>query len=386
MVIPDPRLPEMIDFLQQLVETESPTTSKAGVDMVGALVEARCRELGAVLRTYPQPEVGNVIEATFETKAHPWMHPPYGDTSPLTELGILLLAHMDTVFPLGTLKKTRFHEQGGKIYGPGTSDMKGGIVVGLYAVAAALQSGKLKRPVRFLFTPDEESGSAASRALIEARAREAALVLVLEPGMPDGAIKTWRKGVGDFIVTVHGQAAHAGGDHEKGRNAIEEMAHQILAIQKLTDYSKGTTLNVGTIHGGTVPNAVPDECAIQVDLRVMQPGEAERIGLKLNSLKPVLEGTSIEVTGELNRPPMPFNDTMKRTFEKASEIAAKWGLEIKASGTGGSSDGNFVAPLGIPVLDGLGAVGDGSHSEREFIFTESLSERARLVEALLCDW
>ncbi len=265
-------------------------------------------------------------------------------------------------------------------------DMKGGIVVALAAISAALESGKLRRPITALFTSDEETGSASSRPLIEALAREAALVLVLEPGLPDGSVKTWRKGVGDFMVTVHGRAAHAGGDHEKGRNAIEEMAHQVLAIQKMTDYSKGTTLNVGVIHGGTVINVVPAEAVIQVDVRVMQSGEAERILAALKALQPVLEGTSLEVSGELNRPPMPFDETMKATFEKAKAIAAKSGLEIKAGGTGGASDANFVAPLGIPVLDGLGPAGDGEHSEREFIFKDSLVERARLLEALLCEW
>jgi glutamate carboxypeptidase len=380
------RLPNMLTFLQDLVETESPSYDKKAVDRVAALVEEECQRLSARLRTYPQQEAGDLIEATFETGSHPWMKPPYGDTSPLAELGILLLCHMDTVFPLGTLKKMPYRDQEGKIYGPGTSDMKGGIVVALAAVAAALDSGKLKRPVTILFTSDEESGSAASRKVIESRAREASLVLVLEPGMPDGSIKTWRKGVGDFIVTVHGRAAHAGGDHEKGRNAIEEMAHQVLAIQKMTDYAKGTTLNVGVIQGGTVPNAVPAEASIQVDLRVMQPGEADRIVRELHALKPVLDGTTIEVSGELNRPPMPYDKMMKTTFTRARAIAESAGLTIVASGTGGASDGNFVAPLGIPVLDGLGPVGDGSHSEREFIYKDSLVERARLVEALLCNW
>ena len=380
------RLPEMMDLLRRLVEIESPSQDKSAVNRVAALVEAECRRLGARLKTYPQQEAGDVIEATFESGTHPWLGPLEGDSAPLAGKGVLLLAHMDTVFPVGMLAKMPFHEKDGKIYGPGTSDMKGGIVVALAALAAGLQSGKMKRPVTVLFTSDEETGSLHSRALIEARAREAGLVLVLEPGMPDGALKTWRKGVGDFSITVHGKAAHAGGDHEKGRNAIEEMAHQVIAIQKMTDYSKGTTLNVGVIRGGTVINAVPGEAVIQVDLRVMQPEEAERIIQELHGLKPVLKGTKIEVSGELNRPPMPFNETMQTTFEKAEAIARKIGLEIKAGGTGGASDGNFVAPLGIPLLDGLGPAGDGSHSEREFVYKDSLVERACLVEAILCEW
>jgi glutamate carboxypeptidase len=380
------RLPAMISLLKRLVESESPSHDKAAVDRLGTQVKEECLRLGGDIKMHPQVGVGDLIEAKFEAGRHPFLHPPYGDTSPLGEMGVLLLSHMDTVFPVGTLAKMPFYEQAGKVYGPGTMDMKGGIVVALAAISAALESGKLHRPITALFTSDEETGSAGSRPLIEALAREAALVLVLEPGLPDGSVKTWRKGVGDFTVTVHGRAAHAGGDHEKGRNAIEEMAHQVLAIQKMTDYSKGTTLNVGVIHGGTVINVVPAEAVIQVDLRVMQPGEAERILAALKALKPVLAGTSLAVSGELNRPPMPFDGTMKATFEKAKAIAAKSGLEIKAGGTGGASDANFVAPLGIPVLDGLGPAGDGEHSEREFIFKDSLVERARLLETLLCEW
>jgi glutamate carboxypeptidase len=372
--VPAARLDEMVALLKELVETESPSNEKAAVDRMGACLAEECRRLGATVKLHPQTQAGDLVEARFDPDAG------------TREKGLLLLAHMDTVFPLGTLAKMPFAEKAGKIYGPGTQDMKGGIVAGLEAVRASTASKKLRRPVTILFTSDEETGSATSRALIEELAHQSALVLVLEPAMPDGAVKTWRKSVGDFVVTVHGKAAHAGGDHEVGRNAIEEMAHQVIAIQKLTDYSRGTTLNVGVIHGGTVVNVVPAECAIQVDLRVMQPGEAERIQAALKSLQPVMDRTRIEVTGGLNRPPMPFDGIMKATFEKAKAIAGQAGLEIRAGGTGGASDGNFVAPLGIPVLDGLGPVGEGEHSEREYILKDSLLERARLVEALLCEW
>jgi len=211
-------------------------------------------------------------------------------------------------------------------------------------------------------------------------------VLVLEPGMLDGSVKTWRKGTGDFIVRVRGRAAHAGGDHEKGRNAIEEIAHQVLAIQKLTDYDKGTTLNVGIIRGGIASNVVPGEAIIEVDMRVMQPGEAERISAAMLALKPVLEGTFLEVTGGPDRPPMPFDKAMNATYQKAKAIAATVDIDLKASGTGGASDANFVAPLGIPVLDGLGPAGGEYHSEREFIFKDSLSERSKLLAAILREW
>lgn len=360
-------------LLKTLVETESPSHDKAAVDRVGSIVAEQARTLGAQVEIVSNQETGNHIIARFVPLS----------LSPSTP--ILLLCHMDTVFPLGTLSKMPYRETDGKIFGPGTLDMKAGIVISLAAIEEARRNG-LNRPVTLLCTSDEEIGSHTSRAWIESLAQESELVLVLESALLNGALKTWRKGVGEFWVKTKGRAAHAGGDHEKGRNAIEEMAHQVIAIQKLTDYTKQTTLNVGVIQGGTVSNVVPEEALIQVDVRVMQPGEWERLEVEMKKLKPVLDGTSIEIHGGLNRPPMSFDDRMKATFEKAKSIAAQIGVELKAGGTGGSSDANFVAPLGIPVLDGLGAIGEGYHSEREYIFEESLEQRVKLVSALLQNW
>jgi len=381
----DARTPDMLALLKQLVETESPSHNKAAVDRVGVLVAEECRRLGAEVEIHTRTETGNLVEARFSLSLS--LHPDgYTSQKESGAKGILLLAHMDTVFPLGTLEKMPFYEKDDRVFGPGVSDMKGGIVVALTALAAVLENGSLAHPVTALFTSDEEIGSRTSQALIEKLAAESGLVLVLEPGMVDGSVKTWRKGVGEFTVRVRGRAAHAGGDHEKGRNAIEEIAHQILAIQKMTDYPKGTTLNVGVIQGGIASNVVPDEASIEVDLRVMQPGEAEHISAALHALRPVLDGTSLEVTDGSYRPPMPFNDTIKATFEKVKVIAAKSNIELKASGTGGASDANFVAPLGIPLLDGLGPAGGEYHSEREFIFRDSLTERTKLLAAILREW
>jgi glutamate carboxypeptidase len=363
-------------LLKILVETESPSHDKAGVDRLGAIVAGEARKLGAQIEIIPNRETGDHVLAHFASN---------GEAVKASEKPILLLCHMDTVFPLGTIDAFPYREADGKISGPGTLDMKAGIVIALAAIEEVQKSGSA-RPVTLFCTSDEEIGSHTSRPHIERLSKESALVLVLEGGLIDGALKTWRKGVGEFRVRTRGRAAHSGGDHEKGRNAIEEMAYQVIAIQKLTDYSKQTTLNVGVIQGGTVPNVVPEEAVIQVDVRVMQPGEWERLEAEMRRLKPVLDGTSIEVTGVLNRPPMPFDETMKATLEKARSIAAQIGMELKAGGTGGASDGNFIAPLGIPVLDGLGAVGEGYHSEREHIFAESIEERARLVAALLKHW
>lgn len=362
----------MRTLLRKLVEIESPSHDKAAVDRVGAVVADECRRLGADVEIIPNQQTGDLVLARFQPSTQNPQRP------------ILILCHMDTVFPLGTIQKFPYSEADGKIHGPGTLDMKSGIVVALAALANGASGS---RPVWALFTSDEEIGSHTSRVHIERLARECEVVFVPEGALVDGSLKTWRKGVGEFLVKVKGRAAHAGGDHQAGRNAIEEMAHQILAIQKLTDYERETTLNVGVIHGGTASNVVPDEAVIEVDVRVMQPGEWERIEAEMQSLKPVLDGTLLEITGALNRPPMPYGEGNRLAFEKAMQIAKdKLGMELKAGGSGGGSDGNFVAPLGIPVLDGMGAVGEGYHSEREYIFADSLEERAKLLEVLLRSW
>ena len=363
-------------FLEQLVESESPSVDKAAVDRVGAIVADEARRLGADVEIVPVKEAGNHVIARFTLS----------EAEAQGAGGILLLCHMDTVFPLGTLEKMPFRETDGKIFGPGVLDMKAGIVISLAAIEELRTSDDLKRPVTLLCTSDEETGSLTSEALITELAQTSELVLVMESALLDGSLKTWRKGVGEFWVRVRGRAAHAGGAHEEGRNAIEELAHQILAIQKLTNYSRGTTLNVGVVHGGTVSNVVPEEAVAQVDVRVLQPGEWERIEAEMQVLKPVLEGTSLKITGGLNRPPMPFDERAKATFEKARLIAEGIGIKLKAGGSGGGSDANFVAPLGIPVLDGLGAIGEGLHSEREYIFENSLQERVKLLAALIRNW
>lgn len=356
-------------LLKFLVETESPSHQKAAVDRVGAIVADKSRGTGAKVEFVSNKETGDHVIARWG-----------GDGKP-----ILLVCHMDTVFPLGTIGNFPYREEEGKIMGPGVSDMKASIAISLGAIEVALKDG-MTRPITLLCTSDEEIGSITSRDLIISMAREAELTLVMEPALVDGSLKTWRKGVGGFTVKVKGRAAHSGGDHEKGRNAIEEMAHQVIAIQKLTDYAKKSTVNVGVIKGGTVSNVVPEEVEIEVDVRVLRVEEWDRIESAMKSLKPVLDGTSIEVTGGLNRPPMPFDDVMQATFRKAQVIAGEIGIELKAGGTGGASDANLIAPLGLPVLDGLGAIGEGYHSEREYIFAGSLAQRIKLVSALMKNW
>lgn len=356
-------------LLKLLVETESPSHDKAAVDRVGAIMAEEARKLGAQVEIAPSQNTGDHVIARWGGAGKP----------------ILFVCHMDTVFPLGTINTFPYREAEGKIMGPGVSDMKASLVISLASIEEAIKQG-LNRPVTLLCTSDEEIGSLTSRELIQSLAKESELVFVMEPGLINGALKTWRKGGGGFHVKVKGRAAHAGGDHEKGRNAIEEMAHQILAIQKMTDYNLQTTLNVGVIQGGTVSNVVPEECSIEVDFRILQPSEWNRIEMLMKNLKPVLDGTTVEVTGGLNRDPMPFDDRMKAIFEKAKSIAAGIGIELQAGGTGGMSDANIVAPLGVPVLDGLGAIGEGYHSDREYIFAGSIPQRVKLISTLLKDW
>jgi glutamate carboxypeptidase len=363
---------EFLSLLRMLVELESPTGSKEAVDRLGALIARELERLGARVTVEEQMRAGNHI------LAH-WGEADRG--------GILLLCHFDTVHPIGMLAQNPCVEREGRLYGPGTQDMKAGIAAFLGAAGILRERGAWPdRPITALFTTDEEAGSHTSRPLIEALAREAALVLCLEPCLGDGSLKTWRKGIGDFELVARGRSAHAGAAHSQGLNAIEELAHQILRIQSWTDYEHGTTLNVGAIRGGTVTNVVPDEARAEIDLRVMTAEEGERITRRMFALRPALEGVSLEVRGGLNRPPMPRDERMAAAFRKAQEIARGLGLEVGEGGSGGGSDANFVAPLGVPVLDGLGPLGDGQHTGGEYVVIESIPERAALLGALLAAW
>jgi glutamate carboxypeptidase len=364
---------DLIALLKQLVEIESPSTDKAAVDRVGAVVADELRRLGAGVTTDEQTAAGNHVVGRWGAGAG--------------EDGLLLMCHMDTVYDLGTLARQPCREANGRLTGPGVVDMKASIAMAL-TVLATLKEKKLwpDRPITALFTSDEEIGSDTSRPLIERLAKESALVLCLEPCLPDGSLKTWRKGVGNFEIIARGKAAHAGADHENGRNAIEELAHHILAMQKLTDYRTGTTLNVGVVGGGSRSNVVPDEARAHVDMRVRTPEEAERVTRWVLSLKPILNGVALEVKGGLNRPPMPRDERMISTFKRAQAIAANMGIQLGEGGTGGGSDANFVAPLGVPVLDGLGALGNGAHSEREHIVISALPERAALLAGIMTAW
>jgi len=295
--------------------------------------------------------------------------------------------HLDTVYPLGTLARQPVREQDGSLYGPGVMDMKASVVMFVTAMRLLQRAGQMpQRTITALYTSDEEVGSETSRALIEAQAQGKDLALCLEPCLPDGSLKVWRKGVGSFTVQAVGRSTHAGADHERGVNAIEEMAHQVLALQAMTDYDSGTTVNVGVIGGGTRPNVVPNACQAVADVRVMTPAEGERLTRAIYALRPATRGADLHISGGLNRPPMPRTPLLAATFARAQGIAAALGITIGEGGTGGGSDANFVAPLGVPILDGLGALGNGAHSEREHVVIAHLPVRAALLAALLSEW
>ncbi len=364
-------LPAIISLLQELVEIESPSTDKAAVDRLGKRILREFDTLGGAVEFLPQEQVGNQILCRWGTGPD----------------GILVLCHLDTVFDLGTLARRPFRPVGDCLEGPGVQDMKSGIAM-LLSVLRLLKIHEEwpKRPLTLFFTSDEETGSLASRARIEAEARQAGLVLCLEPALANGALKTSRKGTGDIELRVKGVASHAGVDHARGRNAIEELAYHILDAQKLTDAARGTTVNVGVVSGGTRPNVVPDEAQALIDFRILDGEEYARLEKWVKELSPRIAGTSISAAIALNRPPMPRDETMIHAFQKAQAIGRTIGLDLQEGSTGGGSDANFVAPLGVPVLDGLGAVGDGAHSEREYILTQSLVERSALLAALLINW
>jgi glutamate carboxypeptidase len=360
---------EMVALLIHLVETESPSGNKPALDQLAAFLAEALQELGAAVQVLSQPEAGNHVRARWG-QGHG---------------GTLLLCHMDTVWDVGTIEQRPTRVEAGKLYGPGALDMKAGIVNAIWA-RRTLRALNLVPPgrVTLLLTSDEEVGSSTSRPIIEAEAQLHDRVLVLEPAQPpDGALKTWRKGVGAYRVTVTGRAAHAGVDHDQGVNAIEELAHQVLDLQKLTDYEAGITVSVGLVQGGTRTNVVPEQGWARVDVRVMDSEQAAWLDQRMCALKPHLAGATVQVSGSIGRPPLVRTPQIAELYRHAYHLAAEMGFEITEAGSGGGSDGNFTAALGVPTLDGLGAVGDGAHAVHEHVEISSLPERAALLASML---
>lgn len=360
----------MLRTLREAVETESPSGSSVAVTRMALFFTRQCRELGAKVHTYAHAGVGCAIAAEF--------HSAMRGAKP-----ILLLGHADTVWDTGTLKTMPFRVRGERAYGPGILDMKSGLIIGLWAIRALRElSVKPRSTIRFLLNPDEETGSFAFRSRILAEARGARACLVLEPAAQGGALKTSRKGVGLFTLTIQGRAAHAGINPEAGVNAISELARQITHIESFARPSRGLTVNVGVVRGGTRSNVISESAAASIDVRVGRPRDGEWIERKMRSLKPVLRGSQVKVDGGMNRPPMERHAT-RVLYERARGLASQLGFELGEASTGGGSDGCFAAALGIPTLDGLGGVGDGAHARGEHILVRELPRRAALLAALL---
>ena len=354
--------------LRELVEVESPSEDKAAVDEAAKLVARWAEELGGKVKWHRQKAFGDVLELRFGTAR--------------SKRGrVLLLGHLDTVWPMGTLKKMPWREGEGKLWGPGVLDMKAGVVMALGAVAA-LRELDAERPVTLLLVSEEEVGSPVSRAITERLAAECAAVLVLEPAQ-GLAYKTARKGVGQFELLVEGVGSHAGVDFGSGHSAVLEMARLVETVSGFTDLSKGLTVNVGVIAGGTRSNVVAAECMAEVDVRIGKAKDAVRVERMFRGLNVTDKACRLTVTGGINRPPMERKAGTVALFRMAQRLAAEMGLRLEEAATGGGSDGNFTAAMGVATLDGMGAVGAGAHAAHEHVVVGHLVERTVLLAGVI---
>jgi glutamate carboxypeptidase len=378
--------PSLLEEVRQLVELESPSTDKAAVDRVAAILEQELAALGCGVEVIPNATYGNCIVGRWEPPAQgggrtgPPRSPIDGDRRPL-----LVLCHLDTVWPLGTLKERPYRVESGRAYGPGIFDMKSGVVFPIAALRVLRRLGRAPaRPLVYLLTGDEEIGSPSSRAIIERCARACAATLCLEPSTaPTGAVKTERSGWGRFDMRITGRSAHAGAAHQQGINALEELAHQILELHAMTDYGKGVTVSVCMATGGTRPNVIPDEATATIDLRARSPEALEGAARQILDRAPHVSGAGVEVNGGINRPPFVRTDAVVGLFKHAQALAAGLGFGLEEGRTGGVSDGNFTSAVGCPTIDGIGGFGDGAHAVHEHVVVDELPRRCALVARLL---
>jgi glutamate carboxypeptidase len=361
--------PQIVRLSRELVAEESPSTDRAALERCAVVLAARLGEAGA--------SVARV--AGGSTAAHvlaEWR----GDGP-----AVLLVGHFDTVWPVGQLARMPLEERDGRLFGPGVLDMKAGLAIGITAarVVASDRAGERRPRIRLIATTDEEVGSGSSRAVIETLARESAAVLVLEPALPGGAVKTARKGVGEFEVIAEGISSHAGADPGAGASAVHELARHVVTLAGMTDPGRGLTVNVGVIEGGTRSNVVAERARAFVDVRVARLEDAAVVERALAALRPTDARVRLTVAGRINRPPMERTPGVARLYALAQEVARDMGRTLAEGATGGASDGNFTAALGVPTLDGLGAVGDGPHALHEHVVINELAPRAALVAGLI---
>ncbi|MCP5117659.1 MAG: M20 family metallopeptidase [bacterium] len=358
-----------IALIRELVECESPSEDKAALGRMRDLIVGRLTDLGKVRKVR-----GGHLHCQFDLPG-----PRKKDGQ------ILALGHYDTVWPMGTLAKMPFRKRAGRLHGPGIFDMKSGIAFFISAMTTLRELDlPVSRRVVMRLVSDEEIGSATSRDGTEREARRSIAALVMEPALGlDGNLKTARKGVGDYKVTVHGKASHSGIDFASGASAVVELAKQIEQIAKLTNLKRGVTLNPGILGGGGKLNVVADKAWVELDLRVTRQRDGDAVDRKLHALKPFDKRCRLEITGGLNRPPMERTVGVARLFRLARKLAAEMGVEQGEAATGGASDGNLTAALGIPTLDGLGGVGEGAHAPHESILVDRIADRVALLGKLV---
>lgn len=358
----------LLDFIEALVAIESPSDDPVAVNRCGAELASRLAAIGGTVTSVSSATAGDHLRVSFGQGPRQ----------------ILLLGHFDTVWPIGQLERMPLKREHGRLYGPGIFDMKAGIGLATLATRAVLAAGGLTNcQVMMLWTTDEEIGSTTSRALIESEAAKSEAVLVFEPSLPGGGLKTSRKGVGQFEMVVHGVSAHAGLDPGKGTSAVRELARQIIAIDDLQDPARGVTVTVGVIEGGTRANVVPAEARATIDARAVTRADAERVERAMTALTPHIAGARVIVTGGFDRPPLERSEGVVKLFEAAREVANDLGLMLEEGSAGGGSDGNFTAALGVPTLDGFGAIGDGAHALHEHVEIDALLPRAAVIAGVL---
>lgn len=361
---------EMLGTLKTIVELESPSADKAAVDRLVSHLRERIGAAGGEIEALPQNDYGDLTVARW---------PGNEGQKPL-----LVMTHIDTVWPIGTLTRKPFEVDETEARGPGIYDMKASVAMMLQALTFLGENDVSHRPITWLINTEEEVGSPVSRPVIEKLASESEYVLVLEPPVaPNGALKTARKGVGMFTMQITGLAAHAGADPEKGVSAIQELANQIQYLHGMTDFALGTTVNVGVVSGGTARNVVAAEATALIDLRVTTMAEADRVVKSILSAEPRLPGSQVHVEGGLNRPPMERTNKIAAAFQQVRAAGQRLGLQLSEASTGGGSDGNFTAAIGATTIDGLGCTGDGAHAEHEHISLDGFVERTALLTELL---
>ncbi len=363
-------LDESVSLLKELVELESGSLEKCSIDRLADFLAGELHARGAQAAIIPVAERGNIVKAEWK--------------SGRAGKPVLVLGHMDTVWPGGTILKRPFQVTGGRAYGPGVFDMKGGLLLGALA-CEAFRQGMVDpgRDVVFLFTSDEEIGTEAGLPYLREAAAGCCAVLCLEPPLPGGGAKTFRKGVGELTVTVEGVPAHAGLDHEKGANAIVELARQLVRIQALTDYDRGLTISVGKIRGGSASNVVPAEAEAEIDFRVASLSDADWVKEQMRLLRLFDSRCTIRVRGGMTRPPLERTPAVVGLFQIARAVAREFGMNLAEGSSGGGSDGSLTAAMGIPTLDGLGVDGDGAHAENEHVIVADIPRRAALISRLL---